>query len=297
MTNSYEPPDDAGVECASMRSIEDHARYLGHVMEVLLRPKTSLLAVPVDAARREWDRARQWLMMVRGLRYVDIYASDGPYWLCSAADDWEGRRFDAVSDVATEETRLLYAWGALERLMRMLDLPSIADAKANGTHYNRASAMISAAGTDAVLDHYDCTRRHLQKHILGDPDLVEERGVKESMATKPWRADHALLLAMGASLRNIPAHGARDQPEPTNGSDSQVRRPMHSDAHAPRLATRGLLLSIQQLLALCSEVGDHSDFEAEEIGWWTRRAGDWILTPEPQVTDLLECGHLKPPPT
>lgn len=280
-----------------MRSIDDHARYLGRVMELLLRPKTALIAVPVDDARREWDRARQWLMMVRGLRYVDIYASDGPYWLCSAADDWESRRFDAVSDVATEETRLLYAWGALERLMRTLDLPPIADAKANGALYNRASAMISAAGQDTVLDHYDCTRRHLQKHILADPGLLDERGVKESMETKPWRGGHARLLAMGASLRNIPAHGSRDQPEPPNTGDSHARRPLHRDAHAPRLATRGLLLSLQQLLAVCSEVGDHSDFEAEEFGWWIRRGDDWILTAEPLATELLECGHLNPPPT
>lgn len=295
----YRPADTTGVDCDAMRTVEDHADHLGQLMESQLELRPERVGCAHKEAQYEWDQIRQWLAMVSGLRHVDVTPEQRNYWgLCERAEMYDDAKNDVVSDVATEETRLLYAWGATERLMRVLAMPAVPDKAANGKPYNRASQLITTAFPEGEgLEHYDHVLRHLRHHAADDSGLSGDRALTDAAKERPWRNVNAVLLPLGAATRNIHAHGASSYPEPENWhEDARSRNPsLHPAAHAPRLACRGLLLSIQQLLSVTTTTGQHSDFEAEEFGWPVREGGDWQWIEEPSARQLLIGTHLQPP--
>ena len=264
-----------------------------------LRFQGDWLACERGEAEAEWERIRQWLGMLAGLRYVDVVPWDNRYWgLCERAEAYDDEKNDIVTDMATEETRLLYAWGAIERLMKALKLPPVPDKRADKP-YNRASLVITKAfPPERALPHYSHVLRHLKDHVARDYGLAADRALRRAGEERPWRSENAQLLSLGKAMRNIPAHGESAYPEPTdwNESNGPRRRRLHPAAHAPRLATRGLLLSLQQLLAATTEMAPGAEFEAEEFGWWVQSTdGSWRRVEEPRLTDLLRSAHLQPP--
>ena len=64
--------------------------------------------------------------------------------MCSSARQYKNAHSDvAASAYATEQTRLHYAWSAVERLLEILVLPRISDRQAN-RRYNRACLLITS---------------------------------------------------------------------------------------------------------------------------------------------------------
>lgn len=296
---SYQPPETAGVDCDAMRPLEEHARHLDYLLERLLEPNSQASRLPDPGELNfEWAQVRQWLSMVAGLRYVDVIPVQNNYWgMCERADEYDDAKNYLVSDIATEETRLLYAWGATERLMKMLRLPSLPSRQANRRDYNRASALIdSLPEAQRRLDHYSCVRKHLVRHANGDRDLARDRGLREATELRPWRSEESALLAIGAALRNLPAHGESSYGEPDTWRDEPGPRALPTAAHASRLGCRGLLLTVQQLLSVIGQTHDDSDFEAEEFGWWIKNPSqDWERTEHPTAAHVLRVAHLAPP--
>jgi hypothetical protein len=296
-TRSYSPPDDSGIDCAEMRTIGDHARHLDYLMERALRFNERRIDDGEDADF-EWSRVRQWLAMVAGLEYVDVVPITNAYWgICEGADDYDDAKNYLVSDVATEETRLHYAWGAVERLLRVLQLPVLADKQANRRLYNRATSLIATEfSSNCELAHYPHVARHLLAHTAADTGLRGDRALREASVERAWRPASTVLLPLGAAMRNIPAHGASEYGEPTEWGTREDARKLPEDAHAARLACRGLLLSIQQLLAISTEMDPSCDLEAEELGWpILNSASEWFPSTSPTAVQLLTTAHLAPP--
>lgn len=232
----YVPPDTSGVDCDAMRTLEAHADHLEGLMDSQLRLLPEYTGCQPEEAGYEWVQTRQWLSMVAGLNFVDVTPNRFNYWgpMCERADAYDGAKNDVVSDVATEETRLLYAWGATERLLQLLRLPDVPDKRANGKLYNRASLLISTAFTEPnALEHYSHVVNHLRGHVTADVGLSEDRALISAGEERPWRNSNAVLLPLRAAIRNVPAHGASEYPEPEDWHTESpaASRPLHSAAH------------------------------------------------------------------
>lgn len=250
--------------------------------------------------RYEWAMVEQWLGMAAGLRFVDVEFLDGrDSWLCSAAGEYNDAYNSLVSAYATEQSRLLYVWSAMERLLRLLVLPDGVPEKYK-TRYSRAAALLSESYRSRELpEHYSCIYRHLRQHIENDAALMSDRGLTRSMSITSWRTGPGLLLAMGNAMRNIPAHGADGVPTLTDWDrDNPVSEVALSTAyHAPMLATRGLLLSIQMLLAESCNYHLVDPGIEPSGGTWIRVEGQWVwvMDLEPVLREALLSAHLTAP--
>jgi len=107
-----------------------------------------------------------------------------------------------------------------------------------------------------------------------------------------------MLLAAANDLRHLPAHGALDIPEADAwGPDEPViSKSTELLLHAPRLATRGLALSIQMLLLTSAPQARLSGVRTPLHGWQVRQPRDeWDRHDAPDWRARLEQAHLHPP--
>ena len=84
--------------------------------------------------------------MAAGLRLVEVerLEDDQLTWLCGRAAEYNDAHNNLASDYATEQLRLHYVWSAVERLLEIIVLPTIADKDAN-RRYNRAGFLLTRA--------------------------------------------------------------------------------------------------------------------------------------------------------
>ncbi len=296
---TYKPPPLKNIDCPKLRTIDEHARYLARLVGTLAPTRTNP-DVPPGVVALEWSRVRQWLEMAAGLRFVDVerLENDQSTWMCSSAAKYNEAHNNLASDYATEQMRLHYIWSAVERLLEVIDLPTVPQKEAN-RRYNRAGLLLTQSFARAeVPEHYECVLRHLFGHATGDSGLSADRPLQRAFEKAPWRSGVAMLLAAGNALRNIPAHGDATVPEAADWGDESddVDQSLPAVLHAPRLGARGLLLSLQMLLSQTSAYDDQRDLIAPIAGWWTcDKDGRWSRDHEPDLTRLLLTAQLKPP--
>ncbi|MFB4293444.1 hypothetical protein ACBI99_37805 [Nonomuraea sp. ATR24] len=296
----YKPPPLDNIDCPDLRSIDDHARHLKRVFNAIA-PTPDLLEenISMQAFTNEWMRIQQWLEMAAGLRFVDIerFEDDGSTWLCGSAVRYNDAHNNIASDWATEQIRLHYVWSAIERLLKVIRLPSIPRETAYDRRYIRAAKYLTQrVPTTQLPVHYNCTLRHLRKHVMQDSDLTSVRRMFEAT---PIRSEAAMLLAAGNAMRNIPAHGDGTVPEPEDWSEEPIegqdRLALPYVLHAPRVATRGLLLSLQMLVTQIATENSTENWSMPEPGWWIQSDGVWRRDISPSSKQLLATAHLKPP--
>lgn len=287
------------VDCVALRGLDDHARGLKAIIEFLGLPAHKPHMTDKEI-RHEWTQVEQWLGMAAGLRFVDIEFLDGrDSWLCSVAGDYNDAHNSLVSAYATEQNRLLYVWSAAERLLKLLILPDNVPDKFRN-NYNRASSLLTQSYELADLpEHYMCVYEHLCQHVQNDTALQSEKSLSRSLLKTSWRREPGLLLSIGNSMRNIPAHGVDTGPAVTDWDrdDPRSEVALSTAYHAPMLATRGLLLSIQMLLATsCQYFPDDLDDDIVD-GRWVRAAGkwEWVTNLEPALRDIILSAHLRNP--
>jgi len=131
-----------------------------------------------------------------------------------------------------------------------------------------------------------------------EPALSTDKALRGAFQKAPWLSEAAMLLAGGNALRNIPAHGDATMPEPDDWDDesSDTQGTLPSVLHAPRLGTRGLLLSLQMLVSETAAGDLRGSWIAPEVGWWVKEAnGEWARDNAPGAKQLLFTAHLKPP--
>ncbi len=284
------------VDCVSMRTLE---MYLWHLGELLGEhsPQHGSPGFKADEVNHEWERIAQWLRMAAGLSYVDVDMAygDGPSFMCGRAAEYDDAASDLASRWATEQTRLHYVWNAVERLLTTMELPAVTDAPGR---FNGATLLLKDnwAGR-RELPHYKCVARHLREHVERDPSMISNSRLAKAFEESPWRGDSGVLLAAGNQMRHPTAHGDLMVPMPETWGDGDPGEPgVQLQLHAPRLAARGLGLSIQMLL-----ISAEASFIAEGIrapyeGWWVQnRAGQWERRDDADPRDLFFQAHLDPP--
>ncbi|MFD4226747.1 hypothetical protein [Streptomyces sp. NPDC058545] len=294
----YRKPTHVKVDCSDMRPLEDHLWHLADIFSDLHAQHLSTL-VNIHALERH--RIEQWLRVAASLQVVDVdmsyHAPDVQY--CGRAFEYSSAVSDLTSMYATEYTRLLYTWSAVERLLKIMDLPSLptfpGHKKIVGT-WNKATYFLTQRSHGEPLEHYVCTMKHLRRHVDQDVSLKGNKRLVGKFSVLPWRSTPGILLAVANELRNTPAHGDLSIPEPTGWGEEQSRD-LPVTLHVPRLAVRGLLLSLQMLINAILVSGDHWLEEAQPLdGWWARtNSGEWRRTDNPR--DIIWSAHLQPPVT
>lgn len=293
----YRRPKYDRFDCLEMRSIEEHFWHLAVIIGSLVLPENLRETTDPRVISREWSLVAQWLRLAAGLRYVDIDRGFGdPYpMLCSTAADYDDARNETASLQATEMTRLQYAWNAVERLLKILELPAVLEANGN---FNAATMLLKAEwGERPLPQHYECVLRHLLAHAEGDPDLSGNSRLQAAFTETPWRGRSGLLLAAANQMRHVPAHGDIEvrEPESWGNEDPGESRVLPAALHAPLLASRALALSVQMLLVAARPAVALDSWDApEEEGWWVLQDGQWEQALEPAWATVVEQAHLQP---
>jgi hypothetical protein len=295
----YKPPQLSNVDCLAMRRIDHHARHLRRVLDSVSIASVDL-GIDDSVVSREWRRVHQWLEMAAGLRFVDIerLEDDASLWMCSSASRYNDAHNNIASDYATEQMRLHYVWSAVERLLKIIELPEI-PRKRSTSKYSRAGVLLTERVSSGDLpEHYSCTLKHLRNHMREERELASDPAATEAVTKRAWRSESAMLLAAGNALRHIPAHGDTEVPEPDDWDENieGAGRTLPVVLHAPRLGARGLLLSLQMLVSLTTDGKVHNSWNMPELGWWVRAADSaWTRTCAPTARELLAIAHLQPP--
>ncbi|RAJ52537.1 hypothetical protein K376_05994 [Streptomyces sp. PsTaAH-130] len=259
-------------ECDELRELENHLWYMAQMLADLNCAALGYF-IPSSEGRPEVDRIVQWLQMAASLRIAHIDMSDhapGVY-LCKGMSEYYASDSELTSAYATEYTRLLYTWCSVERLLQVLQLPSLPRfdgwKKVKNDRWN--SATYSLLNTP-VPDHYNCIAEHLKRHVQKDPDLSNMPQLLQAFEVTPWRSTSGSLLLAANRLRNMPAHGDLSIPTPVLG-DERIKIKQQLALHAPRLAVRGLLMSMQMLLTCLEHPDDYWNGNiGPEEGWWMR---------------------------
>lgn len=297
--NSYRKPGELHVDCAAMWPLEQHLWHLAEILDDLSLEATED-SLNHDARVHEWPRISRWLKTAAGLRCVDIDTAFGephlPLSLCGVAADYYEAASNVTSAYMTEQTRLHYAWNAMERLLEVLRPDSVQQAPGR---YNAATKLLNDHWGDSPRpEHFDCVSRHLRQHVEHDPELREQMQIQKALLDTPWRGPSGTLLSLASQLRHLPAHGDLDFPEPTAWGDSEPEpvEQLGQRIHAPRLACRGLLLSIPMLLVARPPAANLTGLCTPRSGWWVRpEGGTWNRHPNPGWQALLRSAHLRPP--
>lgn len=291
------------VDCPEMRPIADHLVHLASLLDVVdIGEFRSNVGGQVHSGEeqisREVSLVVQWLRMAAAIRVVDLdfsVAFDDPY-LCSTAMDYREAEDEIAAIHATELARLQYAWNAMERLLLILDLPTVPQARGR---FNGATEVLrnSFPDDESLPIHYLCTLRHLRKHVEHDVSLGAPK-LRSALEEAPWRATSGMLLAAANQLRHIPAHGDFEMPSPESwGDDREDEARLPRAVHAPRLATRGLALSLQMLVVAFMPKSFSIDTElVPDGGFWEQDLGrEWSRTLQPAPDRLFLQAHLRPP--
>jgi hypothetical protein len=267
---------------------------LGFSMFAPLMPNSS---TSVFVERRFWLPSGYGCL--HGLRFgdVDFGVAYGTPYLCGTAMDYLEAENQLAAGYATELTRLQYSWNAVERLLSILELPSVPEAPGS---FNAATRMLQSAfpNESSLPTHYLCVLRHFRNHAMNDVALKTNRKLSAALNNTPWRAISGLLLAGANQLRHVPAHGDIQLPEPKSWGDDQVAEvALPASLHVSRLATQGLALSIQMLIAASFPAAVRLQGSIDpKLGLWQQdQNGCWSRTFTPNVDSLFLQAHLEPP--
>jgi hypothetical protein len=134
-------------------------------------------------------------------------------------------------------------------------------------------------------------------HVRADTTLSGDPRLVDSVLAENAHCRPGSLILAGHQLRHIPAHGDADVPAPDDWDEQEADVPPGLDRilHGPRLAARGLLLSLQMLLSSCSAPGTKVTWDTPEEGWWVVDAHHWERSVSPIAQELLLAAHLEPP--
>lgn len=293
--HAYPRREAVRADCADMRPLEEHLWHLSTVLQDMW-PAKGGLAISPDDLSDEWPRISQWLRLAAGLRYVDVDMAYGePMALCRPAFEYESAASELASRLVTEQTRLHYVWNAVERLLRVMKIPPVPGNR--GRFVAAANLLRSAWSSRDLPDHYSHVAEHLRQHCLYDPGLRDNARLQRALEDSASLDESGRLLIVGNQLRHPNAHGDFTVPAPSSwGSDSEAERPAtERRLHAPRLAARGLALSIQMLLGGTGAELELGILNTPFDGWWVREGQDWHREFEPSPERLLTDAHLPPP--
>jgi hypothetical protein len=186
-----------------------------------------------------WELAGDWLRIAAGVERTDVNtaAHDESVMFCRGAWEYETDRSAVVSRFATELSRFLFTWGAVESVIAAIRPPRPASCSGSTS---AACLYLLNSGEDGLL-HYDCCVRQLKALSL-NTSLV--RDPEKMFRTTETRGVPGVGLYVAGALRNRIAHGAPRIPDAIASSG-----PDTSHAELVRTATRAILYSIQMLLA------------------------------------------------
>lgn len=292
----YRRPERVSMGSSELRPLENHLWHLSEICADLSIGCSGVTNSDLELGS-EWGRVILWLRMAAGLGHVEIDLAYGEpdLFLCGRAADYHEAVSDCTSAFTTEQTRLLYAWNAVERLLKTLPLPSVSEAP---SAFNRATRLLMDHWDGRELPRYfDPVLNHLCFHVENDPWLLRERRLRTAFEVTPWRTKSGFLLAAANQLRHLPAHGDLDMPQPvTWGTEAPSGSEQVASAlHLPRLAARGLALSLQMLLVAGNLNVSQEGLRTPRRGWWFYDADEEWHRGEPPLRMLLEQAHLRPP--
>jgi hypothetical protein len=247
-----------------LASLEAHA---WHLMEVLADP--DLDGSWQNDGSGLWDGAADWLRFASGLQEVVIDSArfDQSVVMCKGAGAFEAERSEQLTAVATELTRIVYVWNAIERMGAVIKPPGNA-----GTAAGLAD-LLAARGSPCVPSHYQCNVRALRTAVNGYPGLEQAARVLARVADD----DPAAALRATAKVRNVLVHGVLRLPSAGVSSET-IRRPVL----VAKLTARAGLFSMQMLARL--------HYEAD--GTRGRPVWDREMAVEAPVADVLAKVHL-----
>jgi hypothetical protein len=285
---TYRPGALHQLDCGHLRPVEGQIGALVELLELLEEREDGQSVL--GGAGKEAALVQQWLRMAAGLAQVivDLRSFDVPF-MCDSAMEYEEAANRAASLFVTEYTRLLYVWNAAEVLLGSMSLPEVSGAKGV---FNGAAAHLTEHWSQALPSHYSGLLSHLEDHIQRDPALAGDQRLRRSMKERTWRGPQATLLSASQHLRHVLAHGALQMPGPdawgdeVNDGEEPIRL---GRLHVPRLATRGICLGLQMILA--TRVDPASTVPTDELRYhWNEDL--WETTDPVGLRWLLENAHL-----
>jgi hypothetical protein len=217
-----------------------------------------------------WDGAADWLRFASGLQEVVIDSArfDMSVMMCKGADAFEAERSEQLTAVATELTRIVYVWNAIERMRAVIKPPGNA-----GTAAALADLLATRATSRCLPSHYQCNIRALRTAVNGDPGLEQAARVLARAADD----DPAAALRATAKVRNVLVHGVLRLPSAGVSSETILRRVL-----VAKLTARAGLFSMQMLARL----------HYKNDGTHGRMIWDRELAIEAPVDDVLAKVHL-----
>lgn len=290
----YQRPTDMHVDCPDLRVLEDHLWTLADTFADL---PPWLRTAPHSSDSSEWSRVSQWLRMASGLQYVDVDTAYGHGMvLCGRAADFDAANDRRRSIEASEHTRLLYTWNAMERLLRVLRLPQVAG---GGAFAAAAAWLVQHEATAEFPEHFHCVRRHLIRHLEAQAQHSSlDRGLEQKLLLVDQDQPITHLIWAGHLMRHPTAHGDLDFDLPDDWDEATLsRRPRFPRVlHPYRLAIRGLALSMQMLLATSAPPDVRAaGVYAPTDGWMVQVGSSWRSIEQPHVAALVRSAHVEPP--
>ena len=243
-------------------AVEDHAFALG-----------CLLREPSFDATFDWYSVAEWLILSAGVKSVSIVTNGLDEGDSMCPNPYEEERGRAASRVATELTRLLFVWGAVDRVMAL----TLKDEEDMGNEGLPRRFSKHIGSRCASLPHQTCAAQNLLLYLDSHESCSFRRVSNASKKLSECVVSQGTLAA--TQVRNALSHGSIPWPEIDDRSAELGTR-------IGRMACRVLLFAVQNVM--CNAVSP-----VAQTSEWSDENGHYELVP---VKDLLPSAHLAKKP-
>lgn len=205
---------------------------------------TSLPIQHKPEEKLSWSLSSEWLYMAASVENVIIDTSrfDDSTLMCRPAWEYQSKRSELLSQLATKLTMFNFVWGAFETAIKIINPPKVPKTIKSGASIIDDALYFLKTNYEPAksVDFYDWTVAELH-------DLI-----KQIPYYKPLMKELRLQQAIGITgvgvhvvrkMRNMFAHGTMTMPEP---EEWNLHKPL--DHELIHQATRVILLTLQMIL-------------------------------------------------
>ncbi|MBN1877915.1 MAG: hypothetical protein JXA33_27085 [Anaerolineae bacterium] len=219
------------------------------ILSGLLAEVYQILPSASSASDISWLSAGDWLKIAAGVEKVEINTSrfDETVMWCSSAWEYESKRSELLTQIATHLTTFNFVWGSFESVIKIinpLQVPPSVKKRAYAID-NAIFYLKNEFDPSPRIPLYDDTLAQLRSVLHSHSQY---QGLDNEFKIDSFKSMSGLGIHIVRIIRNNFAHGSAKFPEPNDWDSNAILDSESQHLALIEISSRIILLSIQMML-------------------------------------------------